>query len=104
MPTLTVQDGMVLLGGENRGVVGQLPHRKDRRWVVDLKWEQKDVALINTGKLRLLAASEKSYQQVASYRPAETQSWDPPALLTGGVLVKDEQTLRRWSFSRTDAE
>ena len=156
MPTPTFHKGSLLLGGENRGILGLKPQQKNGRWDVVQKWHQTDVALdmssavmndgrlygfshygrgrffcldpssgkvmwqgpgrtgnnvmflaiphhifalINTGELRILAASDASYQEVASYQVAETQSWAPPVLLNDGVLVKDEQTLRRWSFN-----
>ena len=56
------------------------------------------VALINDGELRIVRASGDRYEQVASYRVAESPTWAPPALLESSVLVKDQTTLTRWSF------
>lgn len=55
-------------------------------------------ALINTGELRLLAATGEQYQPVASYRVAEGDTWAPPVLLNEGVLIKDLKTLALWRW------
>ncbi len=57
------------------------------------------VALINTGELRILKASGNKYEKVASYRVAPDRTWAPPVLLKDGILVKDRETLTRWSFA-----
>ncbi len=45
MPTPTVHNGRILLGGENRGILGIRPERKDGKWNVTDEWHQKKVAL-----------------------------------------------------------
>lgn len=56
------------------------------------------IALIDNGELRIVKASGDRYDKVASYRVAETPTWAPPVLLKDGFLIKDEQSLTRWSF------
>lgn len=45
MPTPTIHNGLILLGGENRGIHGIRPRRTDGKWSVTNEWHQKDVAL-----------------------------------------------------------
>ena len=45
MPTPTVHNGRVLLGGENRGIYSLEPQLENGQWSVTEKWFQKDVAL-----------------------------------------------------------
>ena len=56
------------------------------------------VALINDGQLQIIAAKGDGFDKVASYRVSESQTWAPPVLLEGGILVKDHDTLTRWSW------
>lgn len=58
-------------------------------------------ALINKGELRILRASPRKYQQVASYQVAEDHTWAPPVLLKDGVLIKDRRRLTMWSLNPT---
>jgi outer membrane protein assembly factor BamB len=58
------------------------------------------VALINDGQLQVIAASGEGFKKVASYRVSKTPTWAPPVLLESGVLIKDGQTLSRWSMGR----
>lgn len=57
MPTPTVHDGHVLVGGENRGLRSIHPHIKKDKWIVTEKWHQKrasldmSTAVINRGQL-----------------------------------------------------
>ncbi|MCA9049055.1 MAG: hypothetical protein KDA89_10035, partial [Planctomycetaceae bacterium] len=53
-------------------------------------------ALIDNGELRILKASPKQYEQIASYRIAEDRTWAPPVLLPNAVLIKDHQHLTMW--------
>jgi hypothetical protein len=57
------------------------------------------VALVNDGTLRIIAASGAGYKEVASYRVARERTWPPPVLLENGILVKDLDTLTRWSLA-----
>jgi YVTN family beta-propeller protein len=45
MPTPTIHDGRVMVGGENRGIVSLRPQRKDGKWSVAEEWHQTQVAL-----------------------------------------------------------
>jgi outer membrane protein assembly factor BamB len=160
MPTPTIHNGRVLLGGENRGIHSIRPQLTDAQWTVTEEWHQKDVALdmssavingdflygfsnydsgrlfclnpktgevlwtgpprtgqnvmflsapgliaalINNGELRILKASPKQYQPIASYRVAEDRTWAPPVLLKGGVLTKDHQHLTMWSLKTKES-
>jgi outer membrane protein assembly factor BamB len=58
------------------------------------------VALINTGQLQIIRASGDQFQQIASYRVSDDETWAPPVLLRDAVLVKDKETLTRWSLSK----
>ena len=60
-------------------------------------------ALINKGELRILRASPRKYQQVASYQVAEDHTWAPPVLLKEGVLIKDRRRLTLWSLKPTES-
>ena len=61
------------------------------------------VALIDDGQLQIVAASGGRFDKVASYQVAESPTWAPPVLLPNGILVKDQQTLARWSLPSSDA-
>jgi outer membrane protein assembly factor BamB len=156
MVTPVFYRGLVLQGGENRGIRCIEPQLKDGAWTVEERWHQEDVALdmstavingdllygfshysvgqlfcldpltgdvlwkgpgrtgenvmflsipghvvalIDTGELQIIAASGDGHETIASYQVAETPStWAPPVLLDGGILVKDERTLTRWSI------
>lgn len=56
------------------------------------------VALTGGGQLQIVAANGDGYEQVAKYQVAETPTWAPPVLLSGGLLVKDDKHLTYWSF------
>ena len=57
------------------------------------------LALLAHGELRIIAAKAEGYEKVASYRVAEEETWAPPVLLQNAILVKDKQSLTRWSLS-----
>ncbi len=57
------------------------------------------VALINNGEVKIIKASGDGLDEEASYRISETPTWAPPVLLKNGFLVKDHETLTRWSFN-----
>lgn len=156
MVTPVFYRGLVLQGGENRGIRCLEPRLEDGEWTVEERWHQEDVALdmstavvngdllygfshyksgqlfcldpatgdvlwegpgrtgenvmflsipghvvalIDDGELQIISASGDGYEPVASYRVAETPTtWAPPVLLDGGILVKDERMLTRWSM------
>jgi outer membrane protein assembly factor BamB len=56
------------------------------------------VALIDDGRLQVLAARGDRFEQVASYRVAEGDTYAPPVLLQDGILVKDLKMLTFWSL------
>ena len=56
------------------------------------------VALVDTGKLEVIAARGDKFEKVASYRVSDKPTWAPPVLVNGGVLVKDTDTLTFWSL------
>ena len=45
MPTPTIHNGRIILGGENRGIHSILPGLEDGKWRVTDEWHQKKVAL-----------------------------------------------------------
>lgn len=154
MVTPAFHHGIVLVGGENRGIVALEPRRSGEVWTVRERWHQRDVALdmssavvngsllygfshydkgrlfcldiasgkvlwqgpprtgdnvmllaipghvvalINDGELRILRANGDRYEQAASYRVSESATWAPPVLWNDGILIKDTQSLIRWS-------
>ena len=156
MPTPTIHDGCILLGGENRGIHGICPRLENGAWKVDDTWHQEELALdmssavmnndhlygfshydrgrlfcldpktgeiawtgpprtgrnvmflsapgvvaalIDSGELRILAATPNQYKQVASYRVAEGHTWAPPVLLQDAIFIKDRKHLTKWSLT-----
>lgn len=156
MVTPVFHDGLVLLGGENRGIRALQPRREGGEWKVRERWRQEDVALdmssavindgllygfshydrgrlfsldpqtgqilwqgpartgenvmllaipghvvalLDNGELQVLAAGGERFERVASYRVSESDTWAPPVLLDGRILVKDTQSLTLWSLA-----
>ncbi len=62
------------------------------------------VALTNNGELQVIKASDDGFEPVASYRVAEGETWAPAVLLESGILVKDKQTLTRWSLAGSERQ
>jgi outer membrane protein assembly factor BamB len=60
-------------------------------------------ALTTAGELIAFAASDRQFEQLARYQVAKSPTWAHPALLAGGVLVKDETHLTYWQFPRRAA-
>jgi len=58
------------------------------------------VVLTTEAQLLVVAADPDSYQQLASYRVAESATWAHPVVIAGGVLIKDSDTLAFWSWDR----
>ena len=56
------------------------------------------IALIDTGELQILKAAGKDTSVAASYEVSDKPTWSPPVLLNDGFLIKDQDTLTRWSF------
>ena len=59
------------------------------------------VTLLDNGMLEVIATNRNRLQKVASYRVAADSTWAPPVLLPGGLLVKDGDSLTRWSLPQT---
>ena len=62
------------------------------------------LALVSHGELHILTASGEGFKKVASYEVADSQTWAPPVLLKGSILVKDHETLTRWDFPAAGSE
>jgi outer membrane protein assembly factor BamB len=58
-------------------------------------------ALTNTGELIVFKASDHQFEPLARYKVAETPTWAHPAILSSGLLIKDESTLALWRFPKT---
>lgn len=57
-------------------------------------------ALTDNGELQIITASGEKLEVVASWHVADGRTWAPPVLLPNGILVKDHNTLTRWSFGK----
>ena len=62
------------------------------------------LALVNHGELHIIAATGDGFRKAATYQVADSQTWAPPVLLKGAILVKDHETLTRWSLPVPNAE
>lgn len=159
MPTPSFHKGHVLVGGENRGLFSIRPKLENKRWSVEERWFQKDVALdmssavvngdllfgfshygrgrffcvdTETGKvlwqgrgrtgdnvaflsirehivalqdkgiLQVLAANGERFIGVASYQVSDKPTWAPPVILQDGLLVKDVDSLTKWSMPTSE--
>lgn len=160
MVTPAFHDGLVLQGGENRGILALEPRLTNDGWSVEPRWHQEQVALdmstavindgllfgfshygfgrlfclnpengdvlwegprrtgenvtflsvpghvlalADNGTLQVIAADQAGYERVAMLHVAEGQTWAPPVLLESGLLVKDLDTLARWSLPTADS-
>ena len=56
-------------------------------------------ALIDDGRLQLIAARGDRFELVASYRVAAGDTYAPPVPLPNGFLVKDLKRLTFWSLT-----
>lgn len=56
------------------------------------------VVLLDNGVLQIVSAESASHEKVAEYKVAESPTWAPPVLLEHGILIKDHDTLTKWSF------
>ena len=57
------------------------------------------VALLDNGQLQFISANSDGFRSVAAFRVATTPTtWAPPVMLPDGVLIKDLDTVARWSF------
>ncbi len=156
MVTPVFHDGLILQGGENRGIHCLQPRRDGGEWSVQPVWHQREVALdmstavindgllygmshygfgrmfcldpatgdvlwqgprrlgenvmflavpghvvalISDGRLQIVNADSSEFVSPATYQVADNPTWAPPVLLSDGVLIKDSDTLTRWSFA-----
>ena len=83
-------------------VLWQGPGRTGRN-VMFLSIPNHIVALINNGKLNVIRAQGKQFETLASYQVAPGETWAPPVLLPGAILVKDLKTLTHWSLASPSA-
>ena len=60
------------------------------------------MALVNDGRLQIIAARSDRFEKVASYRVSDDDTYAPPVLTSGGVLIKDKRSLAFWSLKRRD--
>ena len=156
MPTPTFIDGLVLLGGENRGIYGLEPKVENGDWSVAERWFQDEVALdmstavindgrlygfshygrgrlfcldigtgkvlwqgpgrtgnnvaslsipghllalLNDGQLQVVSANGEQFKKLTTYQVSDQSTWAPPVLLEDAILIKDSNTLTRWSLT-----
>ncbi|MFN3191462.1 MAG: PQQ-binding-like beta-propeller repeat protein [Aureliella sp.] len=58
-----------------------------------LSWGNLVAALLDNGNLQFIEATGGSYVPRASYQVSERPTWSAPAILPGGMLIKDESHL-----------
>jgi hypothetical protein len=56
------------------------------------------MAMTTEGELVVLRANSKAFEPVKRYTLAESAVWAHPALVPGGIIVKDVETLAYWTF------
>lgn len=56
------------------------------------------IALRDDATIEIIPTGETEYRSIANYEVAESPTWAAPVLLKDGILVKDRQTLFKWSF------
>ena len=56
------------------------------------------IVLTDRGKLRIIKADGIDTEDVIGYEVSEEPTWAAPVLLEDGFLIKDHDTLTRWSF------
>ncbi len=55
-------------------------------------------ALTTTGELIVFRDSAKQFEPLAHYKVADTPTWAHPVVLSGTLLIKDENKLTRWKL------
>ena len=58
------------------------------------------LALLDTGELQVVKATDDKFNKVASYEVSEEPTWAAPVLLSDGILVKNRESLLLWSLPR----
>ena len=56
------------------------------------------VALNNSAELSVVRAGGDAWQVTRTYKVADRETWAHPVVLSGGILVKDLNSLAYWSF------
>ena len=56
------------------------------------------MAMTTEGELVVLRSNAKAFEPVKRYTLAESAVWAHPALVGGGIVVKDVDTLAYWVF------
>ena len=56
------------------------------------------MAMTTEGELVIMRSSAKAFEVVKRYTLAESPVWAHPALVGGGIVVKDVDTLAYWVF------
>ncbi len=56
------------------------------------------MAMTTEGELVVLRSNAKAFEPVKRYTLAESPVWAHPALVGGGIVVKDVDTLAYWVF------
>jgi outer membrane protein assembly factor BamB len=56
------------------------------------------MAMTTEGELVVLRSNAKAFEAVKRYTLAESAVWATPALVGGGIVVKDADTLAYWVF------
>ena len=58
------------------------------------------LVLTTDAELIVLDAAADEMRRLASYRVAESETWAHPAMVEGGIVVKDADSLMLWAFGR----
>ena len=54
--------------------------------------------LTTDGELLVVRRTPEKYDEVKRYKVAESQTWAHPALVPGGVLIRDAAALTLWNW------
>jgi hypothetical protein len=56
------------------------------------------MAMTTEGELVIIQGNPKAFEPVKRYTLADSAVWAHPVPVTGGIVVKDENTLAYWMF------
>jgi hypothetical protein len=57
------------------------------------------LALLNDGQLQVVSANGEQFKKLTTYQVSDQSTWAPPVLLEDAILIKDSNTLTRWSLT-----
>jgi outer membrane protein assembly factor BamB len=57
------------------------------------------VVLTTDGELLVVRRSPEKFEELRRYKVADTQTWAHPALVAGGVVIRDADSVALWSWS-----